>query len=458
MSTTTQRAGSPARTSARWAVLGAVVIAAIALVVIVISGGSSYTLHATFTDASELVRGDSVELGGRSIGSVTDIGVTANGMATVTLSISDHALTPLHADTRAQVRALGQAGLTNRYVAITPGPASAPALRNGATLPVVQTSSLVNYDALLDAFGPAQRSELESLIADGAQLYSGSGARSFNQLLATADPALQQLAGFTTQLAGDRVALANVIATGATAASAIASRDRDLVAAVGNTASTFGALATQRQAIADSLNRAPAVLGEARVTLKDAGAAATALKPALANVPATAAPLTGFLKRLDTVLPAATPVVAHLRTILPNLRRTLAGLTTLAPGAVKGLNSAATALKVATPILRVFRFYGSDLLLGVFQGLAGVATANYDRWGHYARLEFTQPYQTSLGGPLSSIFTKPLLPDLFDLREGLTRRCPGGNTPPAPDGSNPWIPDPSICTPADDTPLSVDFP
>jgi phospholipid/cholesterol/gamma-HCH transport system substrate-binding protein len=458
MSATRTPTPSAAARPARWIVLATAAIALIAVAIIVIGGGSTYTLHATFTDASELVRGDSVELGGRGIGSVTDIGVTADGQATVTLSISDSAVTPLHADTRAQIRALGQAGLTNRYVALSPGPASAPELASGATLPTTQTSSLVNYDALLDTFGRAQRADLQRLIADGAQLYSGSGARSFNQLLGTADPALQKLAGFTTQLADDRVALANMIDTGATTASAIAGRDRDLMAAIGNTATTFGVLATQSQAIADALGRAPAVLGEARVTLGEAATAVSALRPALANVPATAAPLTGFLRRLNTVLPAATPVVSRLRGLLPNLRSTLTGLNVLAPTAVPALNSAATALKVARPIVRVFRFYGSDLLLGVFQGLAGVATANYDRWGHYARLEFTQPYQSALGGPLSGLLQKPLVPSLFNLREGLTRRCPGGNTPPAPDGSNPWVPDTSICTPADDTPLSVDFP
>jgi hypothetical protein len=113
---------------------------------------------------------------------------------------------------------------------------------------------------------------------------------------------------------------------------------------------------------------------------------------------------------------------------------------------------------VARPIVRDVRYYGVDLLLGVFLGLAGTAPANYDRWGHYARIEFTEPYQSLLGGPLAPLFSKPLVPSLFDLRTRLLRRCPGGNTPPAPDGSNPWIPDPSICTPSQDVPLSVDFP
>jgi hypothetical protein len=230
------------------------------------------------------------------------------------------------------------------------------------------------------------------------------------------------------------------------------------MSAVSNTATTLQALASRRQALADAFGRTPAVLDQARQTLADAGTAITALRPALADVPPAAGPLQRFLHAVDTSLPAAVPVVSQLRSQLPDLRSTLTGLNLLAPVAVKALNSAGTALQTARPIVTAFRYYGSDLLLGVFQGLMGVATANYDRFGHYARLEFTQPYQTILGGPLAGLLSKPLLPGLFNLRTGLTRRCPGGNAPPAPDGSNPWVLPSSICTASQDVPASVNFP
>jgi hypothetical protein len=220
----------------------------------------------------------------------------------------------------------------------------------------------------------------------------------------------------------------------------------------------MNAIAGRRAALADDLVRAPAVLQQARLTLKDAGTAITALRPALRDVPPAAEPLATFLHKLDSILPQTTPVVAQLRSELPDLQSVLAQLQPLAPVAIKALRSAGVALRVARPITRAMRYYGADLIIGVFAGLAGNAAANYNRWGHYARLEFTQPYQTSLGGPLSGLLSKPLFPGLFDLRTRLLRRCPGGNTPPAIDNSSPWIPDASICTPSDDTPLSVDFP
>lgn len=435
----------------------AAIVVVIAAVAYILLSGSSYTIHARFADSGDLVAGGSVKVAGRKVGTVDDIGVTPDGQADVKLSI-DSSVAPLHEGTRATIRALGQAGVANRYVDLSPGPADAPKLRSGSVLPASQTSGIVNLDAVLDSFGPAQRRSVEQLIAQGAHVYAGSGARYFNDMVSRLDPAMKELAGMWSELGADRAQIAQVIRTGSAAARAIASRRPDLEAAVSNTATALSAIARERAPLADALHRAPAVLDQARTTLADAGSAVDALRPALRDVPAAAPSLRGFVQRVTATLPKATPVVRQLRSELPGLTGSLAGLAPLAPVAVTALRSAGKALDVARPIARAARFYGSDLILGVFAGLAGVATANYDRWGHYARLEFTQPYQTSLGGPLSGLLAKPLLPSLFNLRTHLTRRCPGGNTPPAPDGSSPWNQDSVICDPSEDVPASVNTP
>jgi hypothetical protein len=200
------------------------------------------------------------------------------------------------------------------------------------------------------------------------------------------------------------------------------------------------------------------VLAEASSTLARARSAVTALRPALRELPPVAAPLGGLLGRITATLPQATPVIGALRAELPGLEESLLGLRRISTVSVTALDSAARALNVARPIVRAIRFYGADLLIGVFNGLLGVATGNYDRWGHYVRAEFMEPYQSLLGGPLGTLLSRPLAPSLFSLRTRLLRRCPGGNAPPAPDGSSPWIPDPSICTPSQDVPASVNMP
>ncbi|HEV3054951.1 MAG TPA: MlaD family protein, partial [Solirubrobacteraceae bacterium] len=65
----------------------AVLVAVAAVIVIVFfGGGSSYQVKAIFTNASQIVSGDLVQASGNAIGSVSNISLTPNGQAELTLS------------------------------------------------------------------------------------------------------------------------------------------------------------------------------------------------------------------------------------------------------------------------------------------------------------------------------------------------------------------------------------
>src|SRR5881392_3867282 len=51
------------------------------------AGGGGYTVKAHFLNAGQLVKGNQVEIGGTSVGTVDDIALTADGQAVVTMSI-----------------------------------------------------------------------------------------------------------------------------------------------------------------------------------------------------------------------------------------------------------------------------------------------------------------------------------------------------------------------------------
>jgi hypothetical protein len=111
------------------------------------------------------------------------------------------------------------------------------------------------------------------------------------------------------------------------------------------------------------------------------------------------------------------------------------------------------------PIAKGLRYYAVDVIVGSLAGLLGTVSPEYDRYGHYAKLNFVQPLQTLLTGPLSeALAAQPLVPGLFNVRTGLTRRCPGGSQPPAPDGSSPLLLGAKWCTAADNTPADVNVP
>ena len=442
------------------AAVTALVLAVAAVAALLLGvGQSSYTISALFEDAGQLVTGGLVEVAGREVGTISSITLTANGLADVRLSIDDPNIEPLHEGTRAIIRAVGQAGVANRFVELSPGPLVAPSLRDGAVLPTKQTTGIVDLDAVLDTFTPSTRSALQQLIANSAQVFAGSGSRYFNQMLGKLNPALAALDGLSGQLADDHTQLAELVQTAATASTAINSRRADLVDAVTHTAQVMSALASERGALGDILQRAPAVLNQARGTLANVASTVTVLRPTLRSFAPVQRPLQTLLATLTPTLRQAQPVISDLDAQLPALRSTLAGFEPLRRPLDTALTTTAKALRSAMPILAGLRIYGSDFILGILNGLAGFATGNYDAVGHYARLEFVQSPQTLFEGIASQLFsTSALIPGILGTRTHLLARCPGGNAPPAPDGSNPWIPDRSLCNPADDVPLSVNFP
>lgn len=437
--------------------------AIIAVGLAVLSGGEPYTLHLEFLNAGRVVEGGEVQIAGVKVGSISGIGLTPNGLADVTISIGDSADVPLHRGTRAAIREVGAATIANNFVALSPGPSNQPALTSGATLAPTQTTGIVDLDAVLDAFTPSVRSSMQGLIANAAHVFAGSGSRYFNGMLLQLDPALAQLDGLSQQLGSDQANLGGLVSTATRAATAIASRASDLRSAVGHTAMALGAIAGEQNVLADALTRAPSVLQQGRGTLVDLTTALTALRPTLREVPPAAGPLGEFLGLLRPTLRRATPVLAQLRAQLPGLRSSLAGFSTLERPADSGLHATATGLQAANPILRGMRFYGSDFIVGILNGFVSIFSGNYDKAGHYGHASFSQSPLLLPGGALGSAIPNlsgisGLSPALFNIRTHLLSRCPGGASPPAPDGSSPWIPDKSLCNPADDIPISVDQP
>jgi phospholipid/cholesterol/gamma-HCH transport system substrate-binding protein len=424
----------------------AVALAAIAL----LGSGSSYTINARFVDAGQLVPGGLVEVAGRSIGSISDIGITDNGLANVKMSITDPSYVPLHLGTRASIRAVGLAGVTNRFVDLSPGPSYLPSMRDGAVLGTDSTRGIVDIDELLNAFTPDTRQALRELISNSAQIFAGSGSRRFNAVLAKLSPALAQTAGTTGQLAQDRAGLVRLIGTASRAAKAVANRRGDLESAVANAAQALTAIASERAALSDDLARMPAVLEQATPTLALVRSGLAALRPDLAKVPQAARPLTLVLDRLAPAAARLRPVVAQLVNLQPSLNSALNGLAPLAPVINGALGATTTALARSMHIFKGLREYGADLVIGLFTGIAGV-TSPYDAVGHYVRVETMVSPRSSLSGLLGLLLGGHGNPGLSGIRTTLAP-CPGGAAPPAPDHSNPWIPDRSICNPLDDHP------
>lgn len=436
--------------------LAAVLLALTGVVALLVLRSGDFAVNARFENSGQLVEGGDVRIAGRKVGSIASITLTPNGQANVALKLGRDS-PPIRRGARATIRAVGQAGVGNRFVELWPGPRAAPDLPDGAVLPTTQTTGIVDLDALLNTFDPATRRDLAAVIDAGSQIFAGSGAQSFNRMLAKLEPALRNTQGLMSQMADDDAALETLIHTAAEVATTLGTRSRDLEGAVVNSARTFTAIARERRALGNSIERAPAVLRQGRTTLRNLSSTVTSLRPTLRAVPPVGPPLRALLAETVPTLRRATPVVRAVRKQLPALSASLAGLRPLETAAIPALRSLAPAVEGARPILTALRFYGPDFIIGVTNGLAGILASNYNRAGHYGRLSFVEnPQLLAAGFPAELLSSIPL--GVLNTRKGLDAPCPGAGAPPAPDGSNPWVADPSLCDPADSIPASVNGP
>jgi phospholipid/cholesterol/gamma-HCH transport system substrate-binding protein len=434
-----------------WAALA---IATAAIVVVLLSGGTTYVLHAEFSDAGQLVKGDLVTVAGHSVGSVGGISLSPDGLADVELDISDSSITPIRADSIATIGQLSLTGVANRFVGLTPGE-GAP-IPSGGTLPVSQTHGIVDLDSVLDALTPRVRDSLQQILKTGGYLVGRPTSSDLNELAAYLNPALSQTAQLTAEIASNRYALDQLVSSAAEVSTALAAGSPQLGSAVTSTARTFREVASERSALEDAISRAPAVLDQGTGVLRDTNYTLKVLNPVLGELQPVAPRLASLLRVVVPVARNAIPTIADVQALIPGADEALQELPRVVGEATPAVRSLTAALGPVMPILEGFRAYVPEVVAGFFEGFGGSEGGYYDANGHYIRV---QPVLSGTATGLHGALT--LLGDLSGTfgplkgqRTGLLARCPGGGSPPATAGGNPWTdPDtgPDICNPADDS-------
>ena len=158
--------------------IAALAIAVVVVGIVVMSGpGTEYRVQARFLNASQLVRGNDVQVAGVPIGSVEDITLTADGGADVELVITDSQYAPIRQGTEAVIRLTSLSGVANRYVDLMMPPGDPPKIPNGGRLPSTETASAVDLDQLLNTLDEETRDDLQGVIQGfGKQIDGRSGS------------------------------------------------------------------------------------------------------------------------------------------------------------------------------------------------------------------------------------------------------------------------------------------
>ena len=300
----------------RAAAVSAVVIAVVVVAVILLSGGSSYHVQAVFEDASQIVKGDQVEVAGNSIGTVSSISLTRSGQAQLTLSINDSNYTPLHQGTEATVRLSSLSGIANRYVDLRLGPASAPKIPSGGAIANTFTTSAVDIDQLFNTLNPPTLKGLQNLIRGTASQYAGKGAAA-QAAWVYLNPAVASSSTLFSELnrhdGGD---FTSFVVKTSKLLQDIAARQSDLTGLVQNLGTTTEALASQRTALGQAIQRLPGFMALADTTFVNLRNSLDQLTP-LVNASKPVAPkLQKFLVQLRPLAQNAVPTVRNLANLI----------------------------------------------------------------------------------------------------------------------------------------------
>ncbi len=430
--------GLPSRVG-RLVAVGALAVVVLIVAYLVFAGGGGANYKLVFNDAGQLVRGDEVQVGGVTVGNVTNIVLTPDFKATVTIHVNS-SLTPLHEGTVAQVRVPSLSTVANRNIALTLGPNSAPALAAGTTLPATATREVVDLDQLFNTLNPKTRTGLQQVIQGFAEQYAGA-SRAFGVSAEYTPAALSATDHFVEELIRDQPVFTNFLVETAKAVTTIGARSEQLTDLVGNANTTFQAIGSQQSSLARGLAELPVALRQGNRTFADLPSAIAALTKLVNASKPTVKPLTAFFPKLRSLLATATTPVHNFSLALsrPGPNNDLTDWANALPGLAKALStaspSAVTALRESVPITAVFGPYTPDLngTLRTF----GQASAYYDANGHYARIgpvfpDFTLGANNNLTPAASSQQA------LEALKRGQLRRCPGAATQPAADGSSPF--------------------
>ncbi len=435
-------------TVARAIALGALVAAAVLVAVLLLGGESPTKYRAIFQNAGQLVSDNDVQIGGRRIGRVTDIKLTDDNRAIVDFEVEkDYA--PLRDGTRALIKATSLSGIANRYIVLTPG--NGRELDEGATLQEDDTTSIVEIDQLFNTLDDDTRKALQQVIRGSATQFRDKGDRA-NAATKYFNPTLSTTRRLVNEIGRDERTLQRFLIDGANAMTALAERREDLTDLVTNSNLASQGIAAESDALADILARLPDTMRRAnstfvnlRATLGDLDVLVEESKPATRR-------LAPFFRELRPLVRDARPTIRDLRLAItrPGDDNDLVELTQKAPRlaavARPALNNTTAAIRRSLPVLDFSRPYLPELT-GWFRDF-GQAGANYDANGHFGRIQplfnTFQFRDDPAGGQLV-----PQDPNnrLSGVETGILRRCPGGASQAAADGSSPFMDDGLDCDP-----------
>jgi virulence factor Mce-like protein len=370
-----------------------------------------FTLYAVTNNSVNIRQDSPVRIAGIDVGTVQGVSPGPGQTSKIAFTINGNGR-PIHTDATLRIRdRLFLEG--GYYIDLNPGSPSAPVAPDGFTIPLGNTSTVVQFYKVLSTFDYATRQSLDNILnsfnegfsPNPGQPESDSGAGGFKAAQPQFAPVFKQTAlitrAFTGTHSGD---VERLLASSASIAQALAQTSAQLQGLVTGFDSVSGALAASDGALAQSvagldsvLTAAPSSLAAVDRALPPVRKLGLALDPSLRIAPPILDEVTSAVRQLGAIVaPAArAQLLTSLRATFQQFPSLLNLLGTVFPITKQVTDCLSTHV---TPLLQRSVPDGSNTTrypngqpIPVWQdfvhflpGVAG-ATANFDANGPYTR-------------------------------------------------------------------------
>ncbi|MEA2292618.1 MAG: phospholipid/cholesterol/gamma-HCH transport system substrate-binding protein [Solirubrobacteraceae bacterium] len=432
----------------------AVLVVAVALAVLLLGGGSDYTVKLRLDNASQLVKGNLVQVAGATVGKVKQIGLTPDSQAIVTISVSGD-YSPLKQGTQAVVRQASLSGVANRYIDLQQGPMDAKAIPNGATLPASSTESAVDLDQLFGIFDPKVRADGRTVIKGFADMTDGH-TQAANDAIHYLNPILSSSSRLFSELDRNDPLLERFVVQTSRLVTDAAAKQDDLAGLVSNFGQVSTALANQDTNLASAIHQLPEFLRKSnstfvnlRATLDDLDPLVSASKPVVRKLRPLLADLRPFARDARPTFrdlartiqrPGKGNDLVELLKAQPNLAKAALDKRQVNGATRRGaFPELVDSLTKSAPELAFFRPYAPELT-GWFDDFS--TSGDYDALGSFSRAGLALSAFTFT--PAGNLV--PIPPALRDdvlaagAKLGRNNRCPGSNERDPGDGSTTYKP------------------
>ena len=316
----------------RIAAIAALVGAVLVVLLLVLGGGSSYTVTAEFENASQLVTGNNVDVAGVPVGSVKEISLSDDGQALVKLEISDSAYTPLpvgHPRHGPLPVALG-----DRQPLRRPRPphpyADRKTISSGGDISQADTTSEVDLDQLFNTLNRPTVSHLQEVIRGFARSYDGVGAKA-NRGFYYLNPFLSTSRRVFGELNSDQANLDGLVVDAAGLTSTLDAKSPQISSLVANLNGMLGTIGSEQSSLASAVGQLPDFMRQFNTTAVNLRAALDDVQPLVDATRPVARKLQPFAKRLRGFARDAVPTVKNLNQVInsPGQNNDLIELTRL---------------------------------------------------------------------------------------------------------------------------------